>query len=217
MDLAIDRIRVGDRHRHDLGDLDALARSIEDVGLLHPVVVTPDGLLVAGMRRLEACRRLGMRRVPVTVVDLVDVVRGERDENAQRKAFLPSEVDAIRRTLEPAEREAAAGRRRSGLRQYRGGNFPPWARGGKTRDLIAAYCGVSGKTLNKIRTVMDAARADPAKYSDLAEEMDRTGRVDGAYKRLLVRRKAEVIEAEPPQESRAVGGARCRATRAGLD
>ena len=41
MQLPIDDIRVGDRHRRHLGDVGALASSIADVGLLHPVVVTP--------------------------------------------------------------------------------------------------------------------------------------------------------------------------------
>jgi ParB/RepB/Spo0J family partition protein len=63
-------IRIGVRHRRDLGDIDELARSIDEVGLLHPIVVRSDGRLIAGERRLAACKRLGWQRVPVTVVDL---------------------------------------------------------------------------------------------------------------------------------------------------
>ena len=48
----------------------ALARSIGEVGLLHPVVVTSKGHLVAGARRLEACRILGWKKIPVTVLEL---------------------------------------------------------------------------------------------------------------------------------------------------
>jgi hypothetical protein len=59
------RIRVGRRFRRALGDhLRALAESIEGIGLLHPVVVTPQGRLVAGRRRLEAVRLLGWRTIP---------------------------------------------------------------------------------------------------------------------------------------------------------
>ena len=43
----------------------------------------------------------------MTVVDLKDVVRGEFAENAMRQDFLPSEVDSIRRALEPFEKPAA--------------------------------------------------------------------------------------------------------------
>jgi hypothetical protein len=40
--LDISAIRVGQRHRKDMGDIGRLAANIADVGLLHPVVVTPD-------------------------------------------------------------------------------------------------------------------------------------------------------------------------------
>jgi hypothetical protein len=41
--LPIDKIRVGKRHRLDLGDIAGLAESIEDLGLLHPITVDQDG------------------------------------------------------------------------------------------------------------------------------------------------------------------------------
>jgi ParB family chromosome partitioning protein len=103
----ISSIRVGARHRRDLGDVDGLAVSIAELGLLHPVVIKPDGALIAGERRLEACKKLGWADVPVTVVELDQIVRGEFAENANRKDFLPSEIDAIRRELEPLEKAAA--------------------------------------------------------------------------------------------------------------
>ena len=55
--LPIDQIEVGFRYRKDLGDLRVLADSIAEIGLLHPVVVTPSGRLIAGQRRLQACRQ----------------------------------------------------------------------------------------------------------------------------------------------------------------
>ena len=50
--LPLDSIAVGDRDRADLGDVRGLAESIAAVGLLHPVVVTGSGDLVAGGRRV---------------------------------------------------------------------------------------------------------------------------------------------------------------------
>ena len=38
-------------------ELDELAESIKTVGLLHPIIVTPDGLILDGRNRLEACNR----------------------------------------------------------------------------------------------------------------------------------------------------------------
>jgi ParB-like chromosome segregation protein Spo0J len=64
----IERIRVGERHRRDLGDIECLARSIEDIGLLHPVTVDEENHLLAGARRLAACKSLGWMTIPVNVV-----------------------------------------------------------------------------------------------------------------------------------------------------
>ncbi len=87
--MHIDQIQVGFRYRKDLGDLRTLADSIAEVGLLHPVVVTPEGRLIAGQRRLEACRQLGLTEVPVTVVDLYQAASGEAHENLVRKDRCP--------------------------------------------------------------------------------------------------------------------------------
>ena len=54
--------------RQDLGDLQGLAESIREFGLLRPVLITRDGRLIAGRRRLEACKRLGWETIPVIVV-----------------------------------------------------------------------------------------------------------------------------------------------------
>jgi ParB/RepB/Spo0J family partition protein len=90
--LAINKIRVRGRFRKNLGDINSLAASIEEAGLLHPIVVRPDGRLIAGERRLVACKKLGWTSVPVTVVNLNEVIRGEFAENAHRKNFVPSEI-----------------------------------------------------------------------------------------------------------------------------
>jgi N6-adenosine-specific RNA methylase IME4/ParB-like chromosome segregation protein Spo0J len=188
----INSIRVGTRHRRDLGDIDGLAVSIADVGMLHPIVITPDGMLVAGERRLIACKQLGWTEIAVTIVDLDDIVRGQLAENAIRKDFLPSEIDAIRRALEPIERAAAE-------RRMKAGTPAKVSQGsGRATDKIGVFAGVSGRTVEKIAAVVAAAEADPEKFGRLVEDMDRTGRVDGPHRRLKVMRQAEAIRAEPP-------------------
>jgi ParB-like chromosome segregation protein Spo0J len=108
----ITQIKVGKRHRRVLGDIQPLAQSMAEVGLMHPPVITSNNELIAGYRRLEAAKLLGWTEVPVTVINLTSIVHGELAENALRKDFLPSEIDAIRRTLEPLERAAARERQR---------------------------------------------------------------------------------------------------------
>ena len=70
--------------------------------------------------------------------------------------------------------------------------------GGKTRDKIGAALGISGRTVDKIAAVVAAAKAEPGKYGKLAVDMDRTGLVNGPFKRLKNMRQAEAIRAEPP-------------------
>jgi hypothetical protein len=43
--LLLQAIQIGERRHKDMGDIESLARSIRDVGLLHPVVVTVLGVL----------------------------------------------------------------------------------------------------------------------------------------------------------------------------
>jgi ParB family chromosome partitioning protein len=56
-------------YRHDLGDIGALAESIRRFGLLDPILITKDNRLMAGGRRLEACKLLGWETIPVNVFE----------------------------------------------------------------------------------------------------------------------------------------------------
>ncbi|HEY3216463.1 MAG TPA: ParB N-terminal domain-containing protein [Candidatus Eisenbacteria bacterium] len=102
-EIPVDRIRVGPRFRRELGDLGELKRSIEAVGLLHPVVVDPAGNLLAGARRLAACVELGWTQIPATIVD-ADALLVEAHENIVRQDFLPSEAVAIADAVEARDR-----------------------------------------------------------------------------------------------------------------
>ncbi len=73
--------------------LDELAASIRAQGVLQPLLVTPEGLVVAGHRRLAAARQAGLDTVPVLVRDLAPVEQQEiiLVENLQREALSPVE------------------------------------------------------------------------------------------------------------------------------
>ena len=64
------------RRYFDVGKLESLARDISANGLLSPVVVRqqPDGNyeLIAGERRLRACRIAGLVEIPVNIIDCDD-------------------------------------------------------------------------------------------------------------------------------------------------
>jgi ParB family chromosome partitioning protein len=114
LDVAVDSIAVGDRHRHDLGDIDALAASIERFGLLQPITVTPDMLLVCGYRRLVAIQRLGWTTtrpwVRRGISGRLQEVLAERDEEQLRKPLDDVEAAQLYREVKQLLAEDAARR-----------------------------------------------------------------------------------------------------------
>ena len=85
--IFIDQIKIEPRQRRSLGDIDDLADSIHRLGLIHPIVVTRDFILVSGERRLTACRRLGHDRINCQYVDEVNdygLKAIELEENIKR-------------------------------------------------------------------------------------------------------------------------------------
>ena len=198
MKRAIESIVIGMRTRKEMGDIGALAHSIQELGLLHPIVVDDKNQLIAGQRRLKACRSLGWETVPVHVVPLSDIVRGEFDENVVRQDFLPSERYAIDKKLGERERKAAK-KRQGGPGRKRSGKFPQQSETGKSRDKVAKAAGTSARTMKKIAEVCEAAEAEPEKYTALVDEMDRTRRVNGVHRKLKVAQQVEKIRAEPPK------------------
>jgi ParB family chromosome partitioning protein len=67
-EMPIADITIGERHRSDLGDIEGLAASIADIGLLNPITVDERGQLLAGARRLAACKLLGLEQVEVRII-----------------------------------------------------------------------------------------------------------------------------------------------------
>lgn len=67
--------------------LEELANSVAAVGLIHPVVLTRERVLVSGERRLDACRRLGWTHISAQYTDELDPKRLqllEYEENIRR-------------------------------------------------------------------------------------------------------------------------------------
>jgi ParB family chromosome partitioning protein len=204
--IPISSVAVGNRYRKDLGDLTDLMESIRRVGLLHPIVIGPDRSLIAGQRRLEACRSLDWDTVPVRIIDLKDTAMAEHDENVVRKPFLPSEAVAIKRAIEPELKEQAKQRQRKagriggtisgkGRKKEQGGEKFSHAYSKKTRDTVSAVTGLSHPSMRKAEAIVSAAENDPEKYDHLVQEMDTTGRVDPVYR--------ELVNLQKPQQEKA--------------
>lgn len=109
MKVPIDKIVVKERRRKEFGDIDGLAGSIEKHGLLHPLTLTDEFELVAGERRLKACKKLKLKTVEcIKKSQLSEVQKAEieLEENLYRKEFTWQEevqakwkIDLIKRKL----------------------------------------------------------------------------------------------------------------------
>lgn len=195
------KIKIGERHRKELGDIKALAADINQRGLLHPIVVDLKNNLIAGERRLAAWKISNFRdqAIPVHTVPLEDIIAGEWAENdpALRKNFTPSEAVDIARELRPRLEAAAKERQRAGGRDKDPAKIEPVEKG-RTVAKIARATGKGARTLEKAEAIVAAAEKEPAKFGKLKSDMDKSGRVDGPFKRLQTMQAAEQIRKEPP-------------------
>jgi len=174
--VRIDDIKIVDRIRKDYGDLNELAQDIAKWGLINYPVVTPDNVLIAGERRIRACRLLGWTEIPViemTVRDYEHHLRLEISENENRKEFTISERLEYARRLEQVERLKARERQAHG--QTAPGktlqeNFPEALERGQTRDKVAELVGFgSGKTYEKIKFVAEHGDPETIRRLDAGE------------------------------------------------
>jgi len=99
MKVKLDEINIKeDRFREDFGSIEELAESIEKYGLIQPPVLDEDNNVIAGERRIRACKYLELEEIEVRrMSDLSQLEQREieLEENIQRKNFSwPEEVKA---------------------------------------------------------------------------------------------------------------------------
>lgn len=147
---------VAQRARNHVGWLDSLERSIAKHGVLQPIGITADNVLVFGERRLKACINLGIEEIPYTVIDVnpddpSTYLKMERDENNERKDFTPEEKIAIASAIEAK----LAGRHGGDRKSDQEANVSPLK--GKTDEIAAAAVGMGKDTYRKAKTVFSEA------------------------------------------------------------
>ena len=150
-----------------------VAADIAENGLINPPVVSPDFVLIAGERRLRACKHLGWQQIEVRIISVKDYehqLKLEISENQKRKNFTFSEGLEWARRLEQVEKLKARERSEANLKQNpECENFPTREERGRATDIVAAEIGFgSGKTYEKAKFV--AAHADAETIAKLDAE-----------------------------------------------
>jgi len=72
MEIALSAIKIGSRIRKEMGDLGTLAKSMEQLGLLHPIIIDSNFTLLSGVRRLRAAEKLGWKTIEARMIDQAD-------------------------------------------------------------------------------------------------------------------------------------------------
>lgn len=101
IDIDTDAVKVkpGLRLRRDDGDLHTLEESIRKLGLLNPIVVDSNHVLISGFRRLNACRAVGVSPIPAWRLDVdansMTAMSVRSDENLCRLPLATEELDGL--------------------------------------------------------------------------------------------------------------------------
>ena len=114
--------------------------------------------------------------------------------------MLPSEIVALKRAIEPLERREARERQGSQADLCHPATVAECQRADRaTPATRSPAIWASGRTtIERAEAVVDAAEEEPEEYGHLVEQMDRSGKVAGAYRRLEVLRQAKELDAAPP-------------------
>lgn len=95
MKIEIKDIKIEDRIRKEMLNIEELAMSIKEIGLIQPIILTRDNELIAGHRRLLACKSLGFKEIECIKINPTDELHKldmELAENVKREDFNPMEL-----------------------------------------------------------------------------------------------------------------------------
>ena len=147
MIVDIEKIIVKDRIRKDFGDIQELADDIQQNGLINPPVVNKEYELLAGERRLRACKSLGWKQIEIRMMDTRDAeheLNVEISENDVRKGFTKSErVDYMKRLLRIEQAKGKERMSEAGQGGVKSSDL------GRAKDKVAESFGIGRQTMER--------------------------------------------------------------------
>lgn len=170
--LHIAKILIPEERQRKIAKADApLIESIRQRGVLSPLIIREGNILVAGERRLDACRELGLSFIPCRNLEQLPLIEAfliELQENLARKQLTWQE-------------EAAA------IHSYhllRMGEFPGWTQLGTANDLGLSASGIS-------RSVTIAVELDDPMVSGCQSAQAALNYIQQRAQRVIVAAKAQ--------------------------
>jgi ParB/RepB/Spo0J family partition protein len=203
--IEIEKIKVQNRIREDNSGLEELAADIKKNGLINPITVMKTAenaefeyQLLAGYRRMMAVKSLGNSEVEASVLDTKtaeEQLNIEISENEKRKEFTVSEKVRFGELLEEIEKAKARERQIAGKEA----DLSDPGHTGRVSDAIGDKIGMSGRTYERAKYIVENADAETMEkvdsgelpirgtYDVLRKEQDETP-TNAAYKELKPRR-----------------------------
>ena len=155
MKIDIKNIKIGERLRKEMGDIQELADSIKEQTLLQAIGINENNELIFGLRRIKAAKLLGWEQIDARVVNVTSLIEGEITENEIRKDFTNDEKVAIGKMIEQQLGE------RRGNPNFRKDTIPPMLAELETRDIAAQKAGFgSHGTYEKAKLISGKANAE---------------------------------------------------------
>lgn len=176
-------ITIGERVRGVVNEsLPELIESIQQLGLLYPVLIDADNILIDGEQRLAALASLGIDDIPVIVdADVIgagdeqDIIaermRRELASNGVRTAYTPVQAAAARRRLR--ELLGKQGHTRTGVPLVE--RRKNWA-----SELATSETGISRTTMDRVDRIVRFAEDDAQPMSVRREAAEGLTRIDEA-------------------------------------
>jgi len=127
---------------------------VKERGIVTPLEITSEGVVIDGRHRLRAACELGLYEVPVRVVEPEDEVSHMLLAALSRRQLSPSQKAALVVELKQHQRTRAQGleHQRANLRQNTEvATLPP--RSERSREIAARTAGVSPRTVQDVETV----------------------------------------------------------------
>lgn len=216
--MKIADIVLRERFRKSFGDIESLAADIKDIGLINPVTVNTEGVLLDGQRRLKAAMLLGWEKIDVRVIDTSRPLHVQRSANVQRKSFTPTELIDIGLAYE--EEEKIASRLVHGERIVAGkaeadtGDhvIPSLVRddSNRSRRIAAEKVGLSEATYRRGKSVLNAAKEDPEKFGEILDQLDKDGNYHAASEKVQKIKREGQTSPDPVKKKRHILIARTR-------
>lgn len=178
--LVLDAIDTKDRIRSDMGDIDALATSIQSVGLIQPIILNRQNKLIAGERRLRALKKLGLKEL----LHGVHFIYNDEQDSLRLKA-MEVEENVKRKQLSWQEEVLAKKRLLTIMQQIHGE-----ARSGPPSKSDVVGITSSGFGINKLAALLGESNAQTSKDIELANLVESAPMLARAESKEAARRQA---------------------------